>query len=148
MKFDGTLYIGYPVLVSADETVTVDALLVCREHGLVVFSFEDNPPRAEDTVTWSLLQDRQDQLYFVLETHLSRHRGLRAGRQLGVRVEPVTVFPTQPEVSNDIEGTYVGISELPSVLTLLPEINNGFSAHYRPRYSGLPLSNQPRNVQV
>ena len=34
MQLDGTLNIGYPVLASADETVTVDALLVCREHGL------------------------------------------------------------------------------------------------------------------
>ncbi len=33
----GTVYLGYPIRSSADESVNVDALLVSREHGLVAF---------------------------------------------------------------------------------------------------------------
>ena len=34
---DGTFYIGYPILSSADEKVNVDGLLITREHGIIAF---------------------------------------------------------------------------------------------------------------
>jgi hypothetical protein len=40
---DGTVYLGYPVLATADEKVEVDALLVSADHGLVAFLIEDEP---------------------------------------------------------------------------------------------------------
>lgn len=126
MQLEGTLYIGYPVLASADETVTVDALLVCHEHGLVVFSFEDESPRPGDTRAWELLRDNQDQLYFVVETYLGRHPSLRAGRKLGVEVQPVTVFPDEPHPPKSLEGVYSGISNLPDMLDSFPGMGNGF----------------------
>jgi superfamily I DNA and RNA helicase len=63
MDLAGTLYLGYPVLASADEKVLVKAMLVCDEHGLVVFDTSDNlPPRlGEDD--WHKLKDDQDKLY-------------------------------------------------------------------------------------
>jgi hypothetical protein len=39
LSLNGTFYIGYPVIASADEPVTIDALLICKEHGLVAFTF-------------------------------------------------------------------------------------------------------------
>jgi len=36
-RYDGTLYIGYPILSNVDGTVRVDALYVARSSGVVVF---------------------------------------------------------------------------------------------------------------
>jgi hypothetical protein len=38
-ELTGTVYIGYPIIGSADEPVIIGALLTIREHGVVVFEF-------------------------------------------------------------------------------------------------------------
>ena len=61
---DGTVYLGYPVLATADERVEVDALLVSREHGLSAFLLADDLP---DEETWPQVVAEQDRLFAVLE---------------------------------------------------------------------------------
>lgn len=54
---EGTIYLGYPVLATADERVVVDALLVSRTHGLVAFLLAESLPRDdEDWKDTSLLK--------------------------------------------------------------------------------------------
>jgi len=46
---DATLYVGYPILSTADESLALDALLTSREHGIVVFWERDGRgPRFQD----------------------------------------------------------------------------------------------------
>lgn len=87
---EGTVYLGYPVLASADERVEVDALLVSESHGLVAFQLGDGSPRAAGD--WTRYVDAQDRLFSVLESNLRRHDRLRAGRSLALTIETVTVF--------------------------------------------------------
>ena len=50
----GVLYLGYPVLTTADDRVDIDALLVTREHGLVALLLSDDLPARPRTGTrWS-----------------------------------------------------------------------------------------------
>jgi len=37
---DASLYVGYPILATADQSITMDAILTCVEHGIVVFDLE------------------------------------------------------------------------------------------------------------
>ncbi|WP_405906450.1 ATP-binding domain-containing protein [Streptomyces sp. NBC_00828] len=87
---EGTIYLGYPVLATADERVEVDALLVSRAHGLVAFLLADSVP--EDDEDWDDVVTKQDRLYNVLESTLGKHDQLRARRKLAVEIETVTVF--------------------------------------------------------
>lgn len=80
----GTFYIGYPVMASADSSMTIDALLVSQEPGLVAFHFAST---SED------YKDEQDRVYYVLEANLSRHESLRKRRELGVPINIVSIFP-------------------------------------------------------
>ena len=75
---EGTIYLGYPVLATADQRVEVDALLVSRAHGLVAFLFADDIPTTDGD--WDKYIEDQDRLFAVLRSHLSRHEGLRAGQ--------------------------------------------------------------------
>lgn len=86
----GTLYLGYPVLATADERVDIDALLVSPTHGLVVFTFADEIPQSAEQAA-RIIQD-QDRLFGVLESYLGRHESLRRGRQLAVSPNTATLF--------------------------------------------------------
>lgn len=94
MDITGTLYLGYPVLSTADAKVFVDALLVSRSHGLIAFDLsshlDPHPPREQ----LDELAERQNQIHASLYNKLNTHRDLREGRRLGVTVNVITFHPT------------------------------------------------------
>lgn len=118
---EGTIYLGYPVLATADEKIEVDALLVTKSHGLVAFLIGEKIPTS--TEEWNTLQDHQDRLYTVLSGSLRRHEGLRDGRRLAVEPQTATVFPapvSPPFADSDgffgaLEGVSSWVSELPGI---------------------------------
>lgn len=117
---EGTLYIGYPVLSTADERVQVDALLVCEAHGLAAFLFAEAVPDSADD--WAPVVDAQDRLYAVLDAHLSRHEGLRTRRQLAVTLQTMTVFPVHVEPPEGVEGEYASLEAVAAWVVGLPSI--------------------------
>lgn len=119
---DGTVYLGYPVLATADERVEVDALLVSRVHGLVAFLIAEQVPASAEQ--WQELVEHQDRLYAVLESHLGRHDRLRSGRRLALTPQTATVFPAPVTALPDtaIEGFYGALEEVPGWVVGLPAI--------------------------
>lgn len=109
LNLSGTLYIGYPILASADESITLDALLLTVEHGLVVFILSENGglQAANEAQFWDNLRDAQDKLYFAVEANLRRHPTLRQGRELGFQIQVVTLFPQVPQRPAGYEGLTV-----------------------------------------
>ncbi len=87
---DGTLYVGYPILASADEPVTVDALWTSDDHGLVAFDLTQLPPNAD---RYEQIRERQDDVYAAIQQRLLAFRPLRRGRGLAVDIHVITVVP-------------------------------------------------------
>jgi len=77
---DGFVYLGYPVLPTADERLVIDALVVSADHGLVAFSFADAQP--QEGADWGALQRAQDDMYAALTSFLTPYQELRNGRRL------------------------------------------------------------------
>lgn len=103
----GTVYLGYPVLATADERVEVDALLLSKEHGLVAFILADMTPHSQED--WSAVMAAQDRLFGVLESHLGRHDSLRTGRRLALEPQTATVFPgAAGEPPEQADGGFYG----------------------------------------
>ena len=120
---EGTVYLGYPVLATADERVEVDALLVSQDHGLVAFLLADSlPTRDKD---WEEAIAEQDRLFATLESHLNRHEGLREGRHLAVRPETATVFASTPpaKAPRKTEGFYGSMETVPTWVKARPSIS-------------------------
>jgi superfamily I DNA and RNA helicase len=122
LELHGTLYIGYPVIASADEPIAVDSLLVSQEHGLIAFAFETSLPSIDDDQGWKRLKDEQDRIYFALRTYLAKYESLRDGRHLGVSVNTLTVVPRLTEVPaganllvTDIAGLAESLQDLPAL---------------------------------
>lgn len=108
---EGTVFLGYPVLASAEDQVEVDALLICKEHGLVAFLLADSQPK--NLSDWEQYIVNQDRLYAVLESHLGRHDDLRTGRRLAVKIQTATVFASQVSgMPGHAEGHFCGMEEV------------------------------------
>ncbi|MDE0066255.1 MAG: ATP-binding domain-containing protein [Acidimicrobiaceae bacterium] len=122
---DGTVYLGYPVLATADERVEVDALLVSRAHGLVAFLLADSLPDSEEA--WAEVVSEQDRLFAILESHLSRHEGLREGRRVAVTPNTGTVFANTPTARkpSGAEGFYGAMDTVPDWVGGLESISEG-----------------------
>jgi superfamily I DNA and RNA helicase len=116
----GTVYLGYPVLATADERVHVDALLISQEHGLVAFQIAATIP--ESDVEWRGYISEQDRLFSVLEAHLGRHEQLRRGRKLAVPIQTITVFSDKVDPPQT-EGIYCGIGEVAGVVSSFAAID-------------------------
>lgn len=128
---DGTIYLGYPVLATADDRVEIDALLVSRSHGLIAFRFADALPSSEED--WERLSREQDRIYNALESHLSRHDTLRRGREFAVAIGTVTVFAAdagEPPIASD--SVFASFDQLPSFIQqrggLDPEVYRALEA--------------------
>lgn len=114
---NGALYIGYPVLSSADESIFIEALLVSDRFGLVVFAIGNGISPAEAGF-WDNVRDKQDTLFFAMQTHLGRHLALRRGRELAVPINVVSFFPTDYQAP---EGTDLLVSGPTRLATVLGE---------------------------
>lgn len=120
---EGTLYLGYPVLATADDQVDIDALLVSSTHGLVAFQLSQE--RLEEPSDATAVVDAQDRLYQVLVSHLGRHETLRSRRNLKVDPQTATVFasPLPQDVElPDGEGFYGDLEEVSAWLQTLEPI--------------------------
>jgi superfamily I DNA and RNA helicase len=96
---DGTLYVGYPVITSADETVFVEALLASQDHGVVVFHFESRQAVADGA---NVADDFRDELQFVVYQKLLAFKPLRKGTALSVSVNVITIVPPGTAVSAEL----------------------------------------------
>ena len=68
MDLDGYFYLGYPVLGGIDGKIKVDALLVCKQYGLVIFDLEMS---AEENIDAKI--ELLDELYNNMEARLKRY---------------------------------------------------------------------------
>jgi superfamily I DNA and RNA helicase len=116
MEIDGTLYLGYPVLSTADSKVFVDALLVSSTHGLVAFDLTSSLPPHPDDEERDALTEKQDQIHASLFNKLNAHRDLRKGRSLGFDIYVVTYHPTLADVIHEDELIATPPVALPGIL--------------------------------
>jgi superfamily I DNA and RNA helicase len=90
MEISGSLYLGYPVLSTADARVFIDALLVSKSHGLVAFDLSSHLDPRPDAQQVKGLAEHQNQIHASIYNKLNTHRDLRRGRSLGVTINVVT----------------------------------------------------------
>ncbi|BDU04602.1 DEAD/DEAH box helicase [Nocardia cyriacigeorgica] len=119
---EGTIYLAYPVLNTADERVEIDALLVSKDHGLVAFLLADEMPAT--TADWSRFVETQDRLYAAIDTNLRRHDGLRQGRRLVVEPVTATLFPSPVQPPADVDGYFGELEAVADFVSQQPPIDD------------------------
>lgn len=85
--FDGTLYIGYPIIGTSQGGFQIDAILLTRKHGLIVFHIEEGAFNSTDYI------EVQDEIYTKLQSKLLQNKNLIKRRQLAVEINAMTYAP-------------------------------------------------------
>ena len=98
-KYDGFLYIGYPIIGTSEGPYPIDALLVSKSKGIIVFNLVEG--RDLDG-----LVEAQDDSYNKLESKLRSHKDLMKGRSLQVEITPVTFAPARDDVTTQSNDDY------------------------------------------
>jgi superfamily I DNA and RNA helicase len=93
-KYNGFLYIGYPIIGTAEGPYPIDALLVSPDKGLVVFCLVENRDISNH-------KEIQDDSYNKIESKLRAHKELMTGRKLEVIINPVTFAPLYHDAVTD-----------------------------------------------
>ena len=93
-ELDGTLYIGYPIIGTAMGGYQIDAMLICREKGLVAFHIVEGNDIGD-------YQDIQDESYTKIQSKLIQHKELTEKRSLAVEIKIVTFAPASKTNQND-----------------------------------------------
>ncbi|HWI05497.1 MAG TPA: hypothetical protein VNT52_16950, partial [Acidimicrobiales bacterium] len=86
-SLDGQLFVGYPIIGSAEGRYPIDAVLVSPQMGIVVFDLVESPARLDG------YQDRQDDAATKLVSKLLTHRELVQRRTLRIPVQSLSYVP-------------------------------------------------------
>ena len=93
--FDGTLYIGYPIIGTANGGFQIDAMLITRETGLVAFHINEG---IDSTIDY---KDIQDESYTKIQSKLFQYKELTEKRNLAIDISVVTYAPAWSNIAND-----------------------------------------------
>jgi len=115
---DSTLFLGYPLTVKSDESVTVDALLFTKKKGIVAFIIHDKDANEKD---------RQDKLYFDFDFALAKYDKLRQGRGLAISKTVITYFGMEPIIESDNEEyIFVNDDNISIAYEKIKDLNSGY----------------------
>ena len=126
----GSLYLAFPLLPTDDETITVDALLLSDQLGVIAFVFEADIYET-NADPWEDLVERQDRVYVALEDSLRRHSHLRTRRKLAFPINIVTVLPVEPQIPSGLTEQLQDV-----IATSIDNLKNAIS-NFRPINSNL-----------
>jgi superfamily I DNA and RNA helicase len=93
----GTLYLGYPIIATADHMVTLDGLLTTREHGVVAIDFLSPDANAAPEE----VRERQDDAYNAVYRKLLDYKPLVNKRSLAVPVEVLSFGPQEVNLPDE-----------------------------------------------
>lgn len=133
MDISGILYLGYPVLSTADAKVFIDALLVSGSHGLVAFdvSYHLSVRLNEDQITE--LSERQGQIYAAIYNKLNTHRNLRKGRALAVAINVITCHQALEQVEQRDDVIACAPDALPGIMREFAPVEETYLRPHLPR---------------
>ena len=111
---DGTLYISYPVIGTPEGAYPIDALLLSREVGLVVFNVVEGRELGE-------FAEAQDESYTKLQSKLLQHKTLLQARTLKVPMHVTTFAPAVHNV-NQLTSANYPICDLETIQAFLDSL--------------------------
>lgn len=121
-NINGSLYLGYPIIGTSQGGYQIDALLVSREHGVIIFNI------IEGTSIKTNIEEIQDESYNKLQSKLLQQKSLTQRRNLMVNIGVLTFAPAIRQKPSDISDDYpiiINSDELDRYLQGQEWINGG-----------------------
>ena len=92
LEYAGVLYTGYPVMSGVGGPLSIDAIWISREKGVVVFCLEEG--RNLDLYK---IQDVQDESYRRIYSKLVGYKALMRGRTLQIEINVISFAPARED---------------------------------------------------
>ncbi|MFT0802772.1 ATP-binding domain-containing protein [Bacillus swezeyi] len=99
---EGLLYVGYPIIGNVDGALDIDAMLISKQHGVVVFDLYEGTD----------LQDREeirDELFTKVKANLSEYKSLHKKRTFMVEIGVATYASGWKSITEDEKQDDVAI---------------------------------------
>ncbi|BAQ65434.1 DEAD/DEAH box helicase [Geminocystis sp. NIES-3709] len=97
---EGRLYIAYPIIGTSQGGFPIDALLVSKQHGIIIFHIVEGVNHNID------IEAIQDDCYTKMESKLKLHKDLNERRNLVVAISVVTYAPAWQKKPDNISEDY------------------------------------------
>ena len=91
---DGLLYLGYPIIGSIEGALNIDAMLISKQHGVVIIDLCEG-------VTVEDREDIRDDLYNKVKAKLADYKVLHKKRDLMVNISVVTYASGWKSITED-----------------------------------------------
>ena len=114
-RYEGTLYIGYPILSNVEGTVRVDALYVSRASGVVVFDANHLHVAESDERGIEEVRQAQDRYFAAINSKLLETPELLERRKLAI---PIVIISITTD-ANFVRGDLV-VSTIENIQRLIP----------------------------
>lgn len=114
---NGTLYLGYPLTANAESKITVDALLVSENKGVIAFIYPKNSNEI------NTLREEQDTLYYQMDYNFKKYNSLRKGRGLAFKPKVITWLPNSENDNFDEDYLFADEKTLKSILNRLNDFD-------------------------
>lgn len=112
--FEGTLYIGYPIIGTPEGSFPIDALFISPTQGLVLFNLVEGK-------TLPHYAEVQDEAYNKMQAKLLQHQVLIRKRKLLVEIETITFAPAVPQIETYADEDHA-ICDSSSLIRAIEEI--------------------------
>jgi superfamily I DNA and RNA helicase len=97
---EGNLYLGYPIIGTSQGGYQIDALLVSRQNGIVIFNIIEGSSPSSD------LEEVQDESVNKIQSKLLQYTALTNKRKLMVEIGIVTYAPALSHKPTNISDDY------------------------------------------
>ncbi|MCX6116435.1 MAG: ATP-binding domain-containing protein [Proteobacteria bacterium] len=124
---EGTLYIGYPILVTPDDKTTIDAVFISQKCGLVIFDILDDLPNQSNLNSfWAQRAEKQNELILGVTSKLLVHKGLTKRGGLAFKINVVTFGPNNIPDPNHEDIVFATPSNLNDAVNSLPSFDGKY----------------------
>ena len=135
---EGFLYIGYPLIGTAEGAFAIDAMLVSRTYGLIAFDIVESNNLSEYEL-------RQDEIYNKITSYLMQYSPLISKRKLVVDPKIITIAPRCDISHISNKKDYPVISDISDLEPILKNTNWENNTYYEQLHSVIQSITNIRN---
>jgi superfamily I DNA and RNA helicase len=95
-EMDGILYIGYPIMGTPIGAISLDAMLLSKRHGVIIFDIEESSRLDQRT-------EVRDEIFNNITAKLIQHKELVEKRKLVIPINVVTYAPVATNYGDTAE---------------------------------------------
>ncbi|QEL03446.1 AAA family ATPase [Olivibacter sp. LS-1] len=123
-NFDGSLYIGYPIIGTSEGGFQIDALLVSPTKGVILFNLIEDPKKGID------YEEIQDENYQKFSSKMLQHKEVVNRRKIAFDIVTASFAPTY--AAGKTNGDYLLFTSKSELISFIENYEYDLESYYKP----------------